>query len=78
MPEQKKSIEDRYADEVLTDNTALDKYRQCKTCAFRDDGTVYSNHYQKGCCQMYRYPNFKPSGVMLNTEFCEFYMKDKG
>ena len=75
---EKKTMSERHSGEVLTDNTALDKYRQCKDCAFRDDGTVWSNHYQKGCCEMYRYPAFKPSGVMLNTEFCEFYIKDKG
>ena len=75
---EKKTMSEQHRGEVLTDNIALDKYRQCKDCAFRDDGTVWSNHYQKGCCEMYRYPAFKPSGVMLNKEFCEFYMKDKG
>lgn len=50
---EKKSLEERYADEVLSDNTQIEKYRQCKNCIFRDGGTVYSNHYQKGCCRMY-------------------------
>ena len=75
--EHKGSFAERYADEKLTDNTALDKYRQCKDCAFRDDGTVWSNHYQKGCCEMYRHPAFKPSGVMLNKEFCDYYLNEK-
>ena len=39
---EKKTLEERYADEVLTDNTQFDKCRQCKDCIFRDDGTVYS------------------------------------
>lgn len=78
MAEKNKTLAERHADEVLSNNAALDKCRQCKDCAFRDDGTVWSNHYQKGCCEVYRYPNSKPFGVMLNTEFCEFYMKDKG
>jgi hypothetical protein len=60
-----KSLEERYADDILTDNAALDKYRQCKDCIFRDDGTIYSNHYQKGCCRMYPYPKFKPNDVMM-------------
>ena len=37
---EKKTLEERYADEVLTDNTQFDKCRQCKDCIFRDDGTV--------------------------------------
>lgn len=77
MSEEKKmTLEERYADDTLTDNTALDKYRQCKDCALRDDGTVYSNHYQKGSCAAYPYPGFKPSKVMLNTDKCEFYKKE--
>ncbi len=71
---KKLSFEERYADEILTDNTALDECRQCKDCAFRDDGTVWSNHYQKACCEIYQHPGFKPIGVMLNKEICDFHL----
>ncbi len=72
MVDEKKTLEERYADEVLTDNAALKECRQCKECVFRDDGTVYTNHYQKGCCAIYPYPSFKPEGVMMDTEKCEY------
>lgn len=77
MAKEKPTVTERYFDEVLTDNTALDKYRQCKDCIFRDDGTVYSNHYQKGCCRMFPYPRFKPNEVMLNQANCEYYEQEK-
>ena len=73
---EKKSLEERYADEVLSDNTQIEKNRQCKYCIFRDGGTVYSNHYQKGCCRMYPYPQFKPYEVMMNQVQCEYYEKE--
>lgn len=76
MAKENKTLEERYANEVLTDNAAFDKCKQCKDCVFRDDGTVYSNHYQKGCCAIYPYPSFKPNGVMMNREKCEYYEKE--
>jgi hypothetical protein len=72
-----KSLEERYGDEILTDNTALDKCRQCKDCLFWNDGTVYSNNYQKGSCAIYGYPDSKPIDVMLNKEKCEYYEKEE-
>lgn len=74
---EKKTLEERYADEVLTDNTQFDKCRQCKDCIFRDDGTVYSSHYQKGCCRIYPYPQFKPLEIVMNKAECEYYKKEK-
>ena len=73
---EKKTIEQRYEEEVLTDNTKIPKCNQCKNCMFRDDGTVYSNDYKKSCCTMYQYPGMKPIGVINNTEECEFYEKE--
>ena len=73
---EKKTLEQRYKDETLTDNTKLSKYRQCKDCFFRDDGTVYTNDYRKCCCVMYPYPSHKPMGIMKNTETCEYYVKE--
>ena len=73
---RKSSMEERYSNEVLTNNAAISKCEQCKDCIFRDDGTVYSNDYRKGSCCIFPYPAFKPIGVMHNTEPCEFYEKD--
>ena len=75
---EKKTMEERYASDTLTNNTALNKYQQCENCALRDDGTVYSNHYQKGCCAMYPYPTFKPREVMLNKGTCKYRREKKG
>lgn len=67
---EKKTLEERYGDEILTDNTKLSKYEQCKDCIYQDDGTVYSNRYDKGSCQKYPYPKFKPIDVMMNRKEC--------
>lgn len=72
---KEKTLFERYKRDILTDNTALDKYRQCKDCVFRNDGTVYANHYQKGSCAMYPYPLFKPVEVALNKGRCKYKKK---
>lgn len=63
---EKKSLSNRYADEVLSDNT--DQYSQCKDCLFRD----MINH-KKGVCDIYQ---LKPTSVRKNTENCEYYEKE--
>lgn len=68
-----KYFDKRYKDEVLTDNTGFETCKQCKDCVFRNDGTIYSNNYQKGCCMIYEYPDVKPLGVIDNKTKCEFY-----
>ena len=74
---EKKTFDERYGDEILSDNTQKPKCQQCKDCIFRDDGTVYSSHYTKSSCRMYPYPKFKPLAVMYGSEQCEFYEKEK-
>lgn len=69
----KKTWADIHKDEVFTDNSKIENCKQCKDCLFRDDGTVWSNDYQKSCCQIYRYPNFKPLHVINNKGVCEYY-----
>lgn len=71
------SFEERYADEKLTDNSIIEKCKQCKTCIFQSDGTVWSNNYQKGCCAIYQYPQSKPIEIIDNTASCEYYEKQK-
>lgn len=77
IKKKEKSLEDRLANDILSDNTQLPKCTQCKTCAFRDDGTVYSSDYRKASCKAYPHPQFKPIAVMNNTENCEFYEKEQ-
>lgn len=72
MEKKQKSFEERYGDEVLSDNSGVENCKQCKACLFRDDGTPFSNDYRKSCCEMFPYPGFKPIGVINNTEMCEY------
>lgn len=50
---KKKSLSERYADDILTDNTKIVMYSQCKNCKYRDGrGTSWDYHgYQKGICK---------------------------
>lgn len=52
---EKKTLEERYGDEVLSDNAALNHFSQCKDCIFRDKTTVNGVEcgYNKGVCHIY-------------------------
>lgn len=63
----------RWYNEKLSDNSQAENCKQCKTCIFRDDGTVWSNDYKKSSCQMYQYPSMKPVHVINNKGICEYY-----
>ena len=51
----KKTLEERYADEMLTDNSALNHYSQCKDCIFRDKRIIFGEEggYDKCVCHIY-------------------------
>lgn len=72
-----KTLDERYGDEVLTDNTTLNHFSTCKNCLFRDMTAVQGKEcgWKKGCCEMYQYPASKPQGVYDNTEPCDYYEK---
>lgn len=72
-----KSLSERWAEEVLTDNTKLKKCEQCKKCVFRDNDDVWSNRYDKSSCAIYVYPEHKPSKVVDGTEECEFFEEEE-
>ncbi len=52
---EKKTLEERYADEILTNNEILNHYSQCKDCIFRDKTTVNGKEcgYNKCVCRIY-------------------------
>lgn len=52
---EKKTLSERYADEVLTNNAALNHYSQCKDCIFRDKRLVGGEEcgYDKSVCHIY-------------------------
>lgn len=76
MAGENKSLEERYADEVLTDNAALNHYAQCKDCMFRDKTTVQGKEcgWNGYFCRIYgkasvsRIPQLKISYTPLNNE----------
>lgn len=76
---EKKTLEERYGDEILTDNTQIPKYEQCKDCIFRKskiNGKVYDD-YRKTCCMIFNYPKMKPMQFYDGSARCEFYEKEK-
>lgn len=52
---EKKTLSERYANEVLTDNSALNHYSQCKGCVFRDKRVIDGEEHgwNKSVCRMY-------------------------
>ena len=71
------TFEERYGDEVLTDNSKIERNKQCKDCMLQSDGTANTNDYQKCECVIYQYPEMKPDYVFNNTGKCEYYEKDE-
>ena len=68
-----KSFEERYGDEILSDNTHADYCRQCKDCAMWGIGDdPFSNRYDKGNCSMFPNPDHKPVYVINNQGQCPF------
>ena len=76
--EEKKTLEERYVDDILTDNAALNPYSQCKDCFFRDKTKVKGTEcgWRKGICKIFEYPSFKPDDVMRNRAECDYYEKE--
>ena len=72
-----KTFYERYGDEILSDNSKVENCKACKDCAFRSDGTVWSNDYKKIHCMIYQYPSHKPMRVIKNKGICEYYHKEE-
>ena len=69
---QQKEQKDRYASEVLTDNTKIEYCRNCKDCKFRMSG---KDGYKKVYCDIFEAPEFKYSSIINNGD-CDFYSKE--
>lgn len=52
---EKKTLEERYANDILTNNEILNHFSQCKDCVFRDKSTVNGREcgYDKCICRIY-------------------------
>lgn len=67
---EKKTLSERYADDILTNNEVLNHFSQCKDCIFRDKTIAFGKEigYEKCVCRIYGrisamnineiYPNF--------------------
>lgn len=71
------SLDDRHADEILTDNSAENWFSQCKNCIYNNDGTIHGNKYDKGYCVKYPYGTpGKTHGIYTGEEKC-IYRKER-
>lgn len=76
--DEKKSLEERYGSEILTDNTKIPKYEQCKDCKFRKMkiGDSMIDDYRRSSCMIFPYPNMKPIQFYDGSAKCEFKEKE--
>lgn len=51
--DEKPTLEERYADDILTNNEALNHFSQCKDCIFRDKTFGNDCGYNKCVCRIY-------------------------
>ena len=76
---EKKSLEERLEGDILSDNTKIPKYEQCKTCIFRKMkiGDSIIDDYRRSSCMIFSFPDMKPIQFYDGSAKCEFYEKDK-
>lgn len=80
MPDKKKEHTPSYNEPMS--GAMWFKPEQCKDCIFRDrttvklDGEVKHVGATKSVCDIYEYPEMKPTGVMNNTAACDFYERE--
>lgn len=75
---EKKTLEERYGREILTDNTKILKYEQCKDCCFRKMkiGDSMIDDYRRSSCMIFSYPEMKPVQFYDGSAECEYYEKE--
>jgi hypothetical protein len=75
MAEEKRP---RWESEMWTTQGVTDKI-VCKTCMFRyiESGGEKVESPDAGCCEIYEYPDSKPSEVYFDGADCENYEKDE-
>lgn len=63
---EKKTLEERLENDILTDNKALNHYSQCKDCVFRDKRIVAGKEYgyDKSVCRIYGKATAKRTNTM--------------
>lgn len=73
---ERKTLEERLADDILTDNTKIPKYEQCKDCMFRFiriNGSLVDDYRRCGCLIF----EMKPIQFYDGSARCEYYEQEK-
>lgn len=75
MTNSKPTLSERYAGEVLTDNTKISYFEQCRDCIYKgfELHGEFIDDYNRCCCLAY--PDMKPSGIDDGSEQCDNYAK---
>lgn len=76
---KKKTLEERLEGDILTDNSKINSYPQCRDCLFRgmEIGEAWVKDGNRCYCRIYSPPESKPHTIYLGTSICEFYEKEK-
>ena len=68
-----KTMSERLANDILTDNTQISYCEQCEDCKhWGNSGDPFSNAYDKANCDRYPRPERKPDWVINNYGECDF------
>lgn len=76
-----KTLSERLENDILTDNTKINSFPQCKDCLFR--GLRINDEWIKdgnrSYCRIYEPDdsNGKPDEIYRGTEECEYYEKEE-
>ena len=86
--EKEKTLSERLAADIMSDNTQFPMNETCRDCVFRyktsfpaPDGRkipcTEETGYKKSSCHIFEYPKAKPHAVVYGREPCEYYEKEK-
>lgn len=75
-----KSLSDRLADDIMTDNTKINSYAQCRDCMYRglEINGEWISDGDRAYCKVFRKEDgmSKPNGLYDGTVKCEFRDKE--
>lgn len=73
----KKTLKERLSGDILTDNTKINSYPQCRDCIFRglEINGKWINDGDRCYCKIFDEGEGKPNEIYLGSEDCEYYEK---
>lgn len=66
------TLDKRYENDRLSDNTHKDYCLQCKNCVKWGGNDPFMNKYDKSNCKAFPFPGFKPNDVMEDKVACPY------